>query len=268
MKNYIEKFSFFGLPVSDISDISLYDFFKDAITSAKGKIIYGYSLYSIYALRKIPEIYSLGCKSDLFLTDGRPFYWLCKLIGIPVSPGISIPECVMSVLDFADSNQLSVIMVGGTEEINIKAQNNLRNKYKGLQMINGFHGYFNNIEEKKIIEYINSSKPDLLLVGMSSPKKERFVINNSLNAKIIIPCGGMIDVLAGKIKMTPRWFKRRGLATLFRVAQEPRRLLIDRCKMAYFLFAQFFPLLLFKIVFKYNDFSIPDHYLGKSKRIK
>jgi UDP-N-acetyl-D-mannosaminuronic acid transferase (WecB/TagA/CpsF family) len=74
----------------------------------------------------------------------------------------------------------------------------------------------------------------------------------------------MLDVLAGKTKMTPKWFKRRGLATLFRVAQEPRRLFIDRCKMLYFLLTNFFPLLFIKIVSKSKGFSIPEHYINRN----
>jgi N-acetylglucosaminyldiphosphoundecaprenol N-acetyl-beta-D-mannosaminyltransferase len=264
MGNSIKNYSFYGLPVSLISEMSLNNFFENALLSTEPKIIYGYSLYSIYALKKIPEIFTLGSKSDLFLTDGRPFYWLCKLKKIPVSPGISIPECVMASLDFANLNGLKLMLIGAKEEVNLSAQNSLRIKYKGIKIVEGFHGYFNCTREKEIVEAVNKIKPDIILVGMSSPKKEKFVMNNVLSAKIIIPCGGMLDVLAGKTKMTPKWFKRRGLATLFRVAQEPRRLFIDRCKMIYFLLTNFFPLLIIKTILKSKNFSIPGHYLGST----
>jgi len=263
----MKTYSFYGLPVSDVSKTSIYDFFKKAIIKNNNTVIYGYSLYAIYAIRKIPEIYTLGKQAALFLTDGRPFYWLCKIAKLPLTDGISIPECVMLALNFANEYGLKVMLIGATAKVNKEANENIRKKFKKAIILEGHHGYFNTIdEEAELIKKVNCEQPDILLVGISSPKKERFVFNNAsaLKAKIVIPCGGMIDVLAGKTKMTPRWLKRIGLASFYRVIQEPKRLLFDRLKMIWFLLVDFFPKFLINAVVRRKNFSIPALYIKEN----
>ena len=75
-----------------------------------------------------------------------------------------------------------------------------------------FNGYYPNEQENLIITKIASQKPDILLIANSSPKKELFAFENKerVNAKVIVPCGGMVDVLAGDISLTPTWLKKIG----------------------------------------------------------
>jgi len=264
MEEYsIKNYSFFGLPVSGCTFDLLENWILDSVQTNKRRTIYGYSLYAIYALRKMPEIYTLGSKADLFLTDGRPFFWLCKIFKLPINAGISIPQFVIETLRKANEKHFSVMLLGATKDINDKAYANLKIKYPNIVLLAGTDGYYKDDEEIDIIKLINKNNPDILLVGMSSPKKERFVFKNKevLSAKIVIPCGGMIDVLAGKTRMAPSWIKKMGLASVFRIIQEPGRLLFDRIKMLFFLFTDFFPLLCIKNILNRKDFSIPEYYI-------
>jgi N-acetylglucosaminyldiphosphoundecaprenol N-acetyl-beta-D-mannosaminyltransferase len=261
----LENFDFFGLPVTALTYESLKIWVLDSIIAKNKRSVYGYSLYSIYAIRKMPEIFMLGRNADIFLTDGRPFFWLCKLFKVPVIDGISIPQFVIEVLKIADENHFSVMLLGATERVNIQAVKNTALEYPNIVNIVGRDGYFNDDNVDKIIENINTVCPDILLVGMSSPKKEKFVFNNikKINARVIIPCGGMIDVLAGKTKMTPNWLKKIGFAFLFRIIQEPRRLLFDRLKMIGFIFVDFVPRLVINLICGKDSFSIPRQYIKK-----
>lgn len=259
----INTYNFFGIPVSSLDFESLITWSNDTILSNGKKCVYGYSLYSIYAFNKIPEIYTLGSRADIFLADGRPFFWLCKFFNLPVKVGISIPQYVMMILKLANVKNYKVMLIGAEIEINKRAEKNIRIKYPGINLICGIDGYFRDNQICDVLMAIEEKKPDILLVGMSSPKKEKFVFNNldKISAKIIIPCGGMIDVLAGKTKMTPEWLKRIGFAFLFRIIQEPKRLLMDRLKMLFFLFFRFFPMLLFWHITQNKDISIPKYYI-------
>lgn len=260
-KSGIKNYSFFGLPVSALTYRSVRLWVNETIRNKKKRTIYGFSLYSIYGLKKIPEIFTLGSKADIFFTDGRPFFWLCKIYKVPVIEGISIPQFVMEVMKIANSLNYSVMLIGATDEINKKAIQKIKKVYPGISNVTGINGYFPDEKSDEVMLAIKNVQPDILLVGMSSPKKEKFVFNNlsKIEANLIIPCGGMIDVLAGKTKMTPFWVKNIGCAFLFRILQEPRRLFFDRLKMLIFLFSNFFPRLIIMKIADHYHFSIPQY---------
>jgi len=224
-----------GLKVSDFSEKELEHFVVDAIQNKSAKVVFGYSLGYITLYKKHSELFRFVNNFDLMLCDGVPFYWFLKSIGFKLKEVISIPEFCEWIIHKADNYGWSILILGGTEEINQLATANTRIKYPNAKVLEGRNGYFNLEEDEEIVDHINGMKPDILLVAMSTPKKEEFVIKNNLklNASIIIPCGGMVDVLAGKTNRSPKWIKKLGLATFYRIAQEPRRLLITHMTMVW-----------------------------------
>lgn len=87
------------------------------------------------------------------------------------------------------------------------------------------NGYFSADEESNIIEQINASNPDVLLVALGAPRQEKWIYKNKhrLNAKICIGVGGTFDVLAGRAKRAPVFFQKNGLEWLYRLYKEPWR---------------------------------------------
>ncbi len=81
-------------------------------------------------------------------------------------------------------------------------------------------------EDQKITENIQSAKPDILWVGISSPKQEIWMAEhlNILNVPVLIGVGAAFDFLSGRKKQAPRWIQRSGLEWLYRFLNEPKRL--------------------------------------------
>jgi len=131
----------------------------------------------------------------------------------------------------------------------------------------GIDGYFSKSDEPDIVKKINNINPDILLIGISSPKKELFADKwrNRINAPIIVPCGGMIDVLAGKTKITPRFVKNIGLAWFYRFIQEPRRLFGPISQWLPTFMFKILPSMLYATLFK-KDLSIPDLLIKDKKK--
>jgi N-acetylglucosaminyldiphosphoundecaprenol N-acetyl-beta-D-mannosaminyltransferase len=73
---------------------------------------------------------------------------------------------------------------------------------------------------------INTTAPDIVWVGLSTPKQEVWMAEQRphLNAKVLIGVGAAFDFHAGMVRQAPRWLQRGGLEWLFRLAIEPRRL--------------------------------------------
>jgi N-acetylglucosaminyldiphosphoundecaprenol N-acetyl-beta-D-mannosaminyltransferase len=258
----IIHFDFFGLKLSVFENSQLIQAINDHIGDKRKLICYGYNFGMFPYFRKYPEIAEYANQFDVLVSDGRGYYILAKLLGFPVKSDLSIPFLVNKILVLANEKHYSVLLLGAKEEINKEAADKIRIKYPGLTIFDGHHGYFNEDEEANIVDYINSKKPDILLIGISSPKKERFAYNwrNDLNCSIIIPCGGVIDILAGFKNPTPGIIKKVGFAWLYRFVQEPKRLFRDSIlNLANVIFLMI-PSLLFSTFVLRKKFSIPKFY--------
>ena len=73
---------------------------------------------------------------------------------------------------------------------------------------------------------INKTKPDIVWVGLSTPKQESFMARytDKLDTTLLFGVGAAFDFHAGKVRQAPRWMQRSGLEWFFRLCAEPRRL--------------------------------------------
>jgi N-acetylglucosaminyldiphosphoundecaprenol N-acetyl-beta-D-mannosaminyltransferase len=81
-------------------------------------------------------------------------------------------------------------------------------------------------EDRAVVRGINATKPDIVWVGLSTPKQERWMDahRGALDAAVLIGVGAAFDFHAGIKQQAPRWIQRSGLEWLFRLLSEPRRL--------------------------------------------
>ena len=82
------------------------------------------------------------------------------------------------------------------------------------------------VEDLAVIDMINTVKPDIVWVGISTPKQERWMAAHldHLHAPVMIGVGAAFDFLSGNKKQAPLWMRKSGMEWLFRLATEPRRL--------------------------------------------
>ncbi len=260
----IKSVDFFGLKISLFSRRQIEHTIIDTIGKKGKKIYYGYSIWTITSFRFMPELYTFSESFDIMVSDGRWFYWFAKLFRIPIQYELSIPQLSNLVLDIANQKGYSVMIIGSTEETNKLATLFLRNNYPNILVFDGCHGgNFSKNDQENTVKVINNVSPNILLIGVSSPKKEEFAYNwkKELNANIIIPFGGMIDGLAGKVKLVPPIIKKLGLGAWYRTFQEPGRMFKNRIYMATEFFLRILPITFFQVlVLRRKEFKIPSIY--------
>lgn len=259
----IEQLDFYGLKISNFNLNDLLNYYDKIINESNTIICYGYSFGIIPFFKKYNDLYQIINNFDINVTDGTQFYWFMKILGFKLKTFLSIPFLTLKTLEYANKKKKSVLLLGATKEINKLATENLKNKYPDAIFFEGLDGYFTETEEYTYVNYIKSKKPNILLIGMPSPKKERFAYKykNKLNTNIIIPCGGMIDVFAGKVKLASPFLKKIGLATLIRIIQEPRRQLMPNIWVAYETILKVIPITLWNTkIKKKKNFLLPSIY--------
>ncbi len=269
MHNSIRYFNFYGLKFSSFNINQLKEDLLNTIASNSKKVYFGYSLGTLPYFKKYPEIASICNEFDVMVADGRGMYLLLRLFKKPIYSDISIPNLTQLALEIANENKYSVMIVGSTPENNYNAVIKTRKKYKNAIIYDGYDGGDFSYEAQMVtVEKINKYAPDILFIGVSSPKKEKFVGNwkDMLKVKVIIPFGGAIDILSGKSKPIPKLIKKLCLGGFYRFIQEPRRLFRDSIIYVFNVMFIFFPVFFFNVVVKRNkEFCIPGFYNRKYK---
>jgi len=219
---------FCGLPITVFGNESLKDSLLEILEGNKTTAFHGYSIDVLNLMKVIPELYELREINDYFVCDGRGYYYFLKLLGVKGIRKTSLPNLVLQLIDICSDYDKKLFLLGATKESNAQAIANLAN-INGVKRVDGRNGYFTKEDEEDIVKEINESNSDVLFLGMSTPKKDEFVYRykDKLNVKIIVHCGGMIDVISGKTKLYPKLIKDLCLAGVYRFLQEPRRLSRD-----------------------------------------
>jgi N-acetylglucosaminyldiphosphoundecaprenol N-acetyl-beta-D-mannosaminyltransferase len=165
-----------------------------------------------------------GC--DLVLADGQAVVWASGLLGAPLPERVAGIDLFTKLLERASRSGYRVYFLGARAEVLNAMLTEVRRGYPGLVVAGARDGYFNADAEPQVIEEIRQAKPDLLFIGMSSPRKEMLVARwgQRTGASVVHGVGGSFDILAGLTKRAPLWWQRHGLEWLYRATQEPVRL--------------------------------------------
>ena len=107
------------------------------------------------------------------------------------------------------------------------AKAKMEEKYPGIRVVGTRNGYFKPEDNAEIVEQINESGADLLLVCLGAPKQEKWIAENrdKLKVKLCMGVGGTLDVFAGTSKRAPEIFIKLNLEWLYRGLKQPSRLI-------------------------------------------
>jgi len=180
----------------------------------------------VVAMRKNEQLRAAVGDCGMVLADGQAVVWASGLLGAPLPERVTGIDLFTELLGEAASRGFRVYFLGARPEVLEAMLERVRPGYPGLVVAGARDGYFTPDEEPGVVEQIRRSHPDLLFVGMSSPRKELFAQQwgQSTGAHVVHGVGGSFDVLAGRTRRAPSSWQRLGLEWLYRALQEPVRL--------------------------------------------
>lgn len=186
----------------------------------------GVNSATINDLVKNEELRRAVNNADLVHIDGMSVVWALRYLGYKVPERVATPDLADEVMKMAEKEKFSIFLLGAKETILLSCKENLLKTFPELEIAGCQNGYYMPEEEPLIVERINKVKPDILFIGMSSPKKELLFekYRHTLNAKYILGVGGYFDIISGHLKRAPQWMQNIGMEWFFRLIQEPRRM--------------------------------------------
>ena len=181
----------------------------------------------IVALQKDLELRESVNSSDIISLDGQAVVWAARFLNNPAKERVAGIDLMVNLIEMASKNNFKIYLLGAKEEVVSKLASIYAQKY-GKDLVVGYrNGYFTKEQEKDVIAEIAQSKPDMLFVAITSPKKENllFQYKNELNSVgFIMGVGGSFDVLTGLTQRAPLWMQNAGLEWFYRFMQEPKRM--------------------------------------------
>jgi len=161
--------------------------------------------------------------------DGMPMSWVGWLQGHRQMDRVYGPDFMANLCGVSAGKGYRHYLYGGQPGVAQALKDRLEKRFPGLQVVGTFTPPFRNLtpeEESHLFEDVQSARPDILWVGLSTPKQESFMAEyvDRLGVPLLVGVGAAFDFHTGRMHEAPAWMKRAGLQWLHRLLQDPRRL--------------------------------------------
>lgn len=176
---------------------------------------------------------------DVLIPDGVSIVKACRWIKAKSQPkeriaGWDLFEFEMNKLEECGrtlrSPQRTVMFMGSSQKVLDLIVKRAAEVYPHLKVVTYSPPYkpeFSDDDNKAIIDAINAADPDLLWIGMTAPKQEKWTYSHwdELNIHCHVgTIGAVFDFFAGTVERAPMWWQRHGLEWLYRLLKEPKRM--------------------------------------------
>ena len=168
-------------------------------------------------------------QAGLVTPDGMPLVWLSRLKGFAGVRRVYGPDLMLDCCRVSIERGYRHFLYGGAEGVPELLAQRLRQRFPGLRIVGCLSPPFRPLtpeEDESIVRRINDADPDIVWVGLSTPKQERWMHahRDRVLAPVLVGVGAAFDFHAGLKRQAPRWMRHSGLEWLFRLGTEPRRL--------------------------------------------
>ena len=207
--------------------------FADAVAalcngSTGGRAVHLCNAYTLSLTARDPELAACISRGDLNLPDGMPLVWVARRLGIALPSRVYGPDLMAETLDAGRETGLRHYLYGSTPEVIGQLTEQIRRRWPGACIVGAEPDTFRPMtaaEEDELVERVRAARPDVVWVGLGTPKQDEFVDRyRDRLGTTLVAVGAAFDFHAGTLRQAPAWIRERGLEWLYRFAAEPRRL--------------------------------------------
>jgi len=188
-------------------------------------------VHALMVAQEDPQMLEALRGSTLVVPDGMPLVWAANLLGEDLDDRVYGPELMLRYSDRCAERGHRVWLYGGRDQGSlVQLALSMRRRHPGIRIVGGYSPPFRPLtdeEEEALVRQINEARPDVLWVGIGVPKQEKWMarMRDRLDVPVMCGVGAAFDFHSGRISMAPPWMQDRGLEWIYRIAQEPGRLL-------------------------------------------
>jgi N-acetylglucosaminyldiphosphoundecaprenol N-acetyl-beta-D-mannosaminyltransferase len=178
--------------------------------------------------KKLVKLYN---SADMVGIDSMPFLRWARLFYDKNADRLYAPDIMLETSRVAKDYGYSFFFYGGIEGAPDRIEQHLRQNFDGIRVVGKYSPPFRALttgEDRTICNMINEAKPDIVWVGLGSPKQDIWIAEHrdKIRGSILIASGATFDFFSGRIKQAPKWVRNAGFEWLYRLSQDFRRLWI------------------------------------------
>jgi exopolysaccharide biosynthesis WecB/TagA/CpsF family protein len=165
-------------------------------------------------------------RADLCIADGVGLLWAAKHLKTPLPERLTGSDGTILIAREAAKKGWKLFFLGAAEGVAEEAANVLIQEFPGLQIVGAYAGSPAPEEEAALVDMVNQSGADILLVAYGAPKQDKWIARNMprLKVKMAMGVGGSFDFIAGRVPRAPEKMQQYGLEWLYRLYKEPWRI--------------------------------------------
>lgn len=245
----VENFDVFGVKIAVINLQKTCQVIEDWIAARIKTYVCIAPVATIVSSQKNKKYRQIVNASGMNAPDGMPLVWLGKMKGHKGIERTYGPDLILKFCELNHKKGYKHYFYGATLETNQLLMSKLHKRFPDLNIVGYYSPPFRGACEKEdvsVLEQINKVNPDILWVGLGSPKQDYWMYDHrhSLDVPVMVGVGAAFDFLAGVKKQAPVWMQRCGLEWFFRLCSEPKRLwkryLVGNAKFIYWVLRDLF----------------------------
>jgi N-acetylglucosaminyldiphosphoundecaprenol N-acetyl-beta-D-mannosaminyltransferase len=191
----------------------------------EGKVVYFLNAHTLNLASQDPQFRTVLKKADMCMGDGIGVRLAALSRGVKMLANLNGTDLLPALLSGSVEPRYRYFLLGLDEDSIKRASKRAKQMFPRWTLAGYHHGYMDTELSEHVIERINASECQLLLVGMGNPLQEFWIARHrqKLRVPLSIGVGGLLDYWAGNLQRAPLWMRRSGLEWLFILCQQPRK---------------------------------------------
>ena len=220
-----EKINILGVDVSAKTMDETVDELMGYLGDGSTHTVYTPNSEIIYMAYKDEEFKNILNSADVKSADGIGVVYASKILRKPLTERVAGYDLMHAFFKKAKDRGVRVFLFGSKPTVAENAGKMLSDMYEGLEICGTRNGYFKPEETDEIVNMINASNPDVVLVCLGAPKQEKWISahKDELDFGVCMGIGGSLDVFAGTVKRAPEFYQKHGIEWLYRLCKQPSR---------------------------------------------
>lgn len=218
----------FGIKVNRVDVRQLHRFIRRSVSRRMKSLVLNVNIHCIVLALRESWLKDFLNQAQVVYCDGDGVRWGIRMLGHIPPPKVGFTRWIWDLADFCGNENYSLFLLGGAPGVAEQAAQRLKARAPNLRIAGTHHGYFKKSgeETEKVIELINQSRADVLIVGFGMPLQEKWIKAywEQIQVYIFLPGGAVLDYAAGQLGQVPQWMLRLHLEWLFRIWEDPKRL--------------------------------------------
>jgi len=225
----VDTINILGVPIATVNMHQAAAQIEEWIQNRKKTYVTVTGVHGIMESQYDERVKRIHQTAGMCVPDGMPTVWIGRLYGHKNMSRVYGPDLMLEILKRSVKKGYSHFFYGGKEGVPELLKKRFKTRFPGLKIVGVFSPPFRALtlkEEKNIEDLINNASPDVIWVGLSTPKQERWMALHikKLNTSVMIGVGAAFDFHTGLVKQAPHLMQKMGLEWFFRLCTEPKRL--------------------------------------------